>query len=658
MAITRAGDATPTSARATASASCARALAPARRSASPSYGEAIDLNGVRVSLHPAGHILGSAQVRIEYRGEVWVVSGDYKTEPDSTCTPFEPLRCHTFVTESTFGLPIYRWSPEALVLDEIRAWWRSERADGARVGALCLRVRQGAARTRRLRDADIGPIYTHGAIERLNRDYRDSGVSIARHDLRECIAARSRLLEWTRPRATVRRRVALAAALRRHLDRIRVGLDAHSRRATSTLDRPRLRALRSRRLAVAARRDRGDGRRACVGDAWLPRAGRALAASSTASRPKRWRVGGRARERPSCRISPSPARRSSREALRRTLHRDRRDDAHEREGRRDGRVFHECSTGGRGVGGSLSERRAAEAADSRSSARGVGDAKRAASREWLFEECYTAVGDLAETITLLLPETRRRGRSPASRVDRGPPARRSPAATRPTQREAILGSWRELAGTERFVWNKLITGGFRVGVSQPLVIRALSRASGIAEGVIAHRLTGTWEPTRRRRGRALVAEQTTDADISRPYPFYLAYALEDELETLGDAAEWQAEWKWDGIRAQLIRRDGQNVPLVARRGARDGSLSRRSAAAAEWLPDGTVLDGEIMPWKDGQPLPFAQLQRRIGRKTLGAKILEEVPVVLVVYDLLEVGGQDVRDAAAVVATRAGRRAVA
>ena len=138
-----------------------------------------------------------------------------------------------------------------------------------------------------------------------------------------------------------------------------------------------------------------------------------------------------------------------------------------------------------------------------------------------------------------------------------------------------------------------------------------------------------------------MAAETSDADVSRPYPFFLAYPLEDELEALGDATEWQAEWKWDGIRAQVIRRNGQT--FIWSRG--EELVTERFpeiAAAADFLPDGTVLDGEIMPWKEGKPLPFAQLQRRIGRKSLGGSILAEVPVVLIGYDLLEHDGRDIR----------------
>jgi putative mRNA 3-end processing factor len=146
---------------------------------SADWGEPIDVGGVRVSLHPAGHILGSAQIRVEHRGEVWVVSGDYKTDPDPTCTPFELVRCHTFITESTFGLPIYRWPPEGQVFDAIRGWWKAN-ADMKRASVLFGYALGKAQRLLAgLADADIGPIYTHGAVERLNADYRAAGVRLA-----------------------------------------------------------------------------------------------------------------------------------------------------------------------------------------------------------------------------------------------------------------------------------------------------------------------------------------------------------------------------------------------------------------------------------------------------------------------------------------------
>ena len=143
------------------------------------WGEPVDVNGVRISLHPAGHILGSAQIRVEHRGEVWVASGDYKVEPDPTCTPFELVRCHTFITESTFGLPIYRWTPDRDVFDEIRGWWRINRDHGRASVLFGYALGKAQRLLAGLADADIGPVYTHGAVERLNRDYRRDGVRLA-----------------------------------------------------------------------------------------------------------------------------------------------------------------------------------------------------------------------------------------------------------------------------------------------------------------------------------------------------------------------------------------------------------------------------------------------------------------------------------------------
>src|SRR5262245_6108310 len=145
------------------------------------YGEPVDLGGVRVSLHPAGHILGSAQVRIEHRGEVWVVSGDYKLTPDPTCAPFEPVRCHTFITEATFALPIYRWPDEAIVMGQINRWWQRNRIRN-RASVL---TAYGLGKAQRILaslnagpDAAIGPVFTHGSVERLNEAYRRSGVRL------------------------------------------------------------------------------------------------------------------------------------------------------------------------------------------------------------------------------------------------------------------------------------------------------------------------------------------------------------------------------------------------------------------------------------------------------------------------------------------------
>lgn len=259
---------------------------------------------------------------------------------------------------------------------------------------------------------------------------------------------------------------------------------------------------------------------------------------------------------------------------------------------------------------------------------------------WLFSECYDAVGDFAETMALLLPDGGGGGEEEglAYWIERRLLPLRG--ADEAAQREALLAAWGELGQGERFLWNKLLTGGFRVGVSQRLITRALAQVCGVDDAAIAHRLMGEWEP-----GAAwyqgLLAAETADADVSQPYPFFLAHPLEGDPAGLGDPAGWQAEWKWDGIRAQLIRRAG--MTFIWSRG--EELVTERFpelAAAGDLLPDGSVLDGEILPFADGAVLPFAQLQRRIGRKTLGKKLLAEVPVVLFAYDLLEETGADIR----------------
>ncbi len=263
----------------------------------------------------------------------------------------------------------------------------------------------------------------------------------------------------------------------------------------------------------------------------------------------------------------------------------------------------------------------------------------AAIPNWLFEESYHAVGDLAETIALLLPEAQKSSDRPLHYwvEERLLPLARWEDEQR---RESLVSAWREMDESQRFVWNKLITGAFRVGVSQNLVVRALAQASGVEASVISHRLMGDWHPSPDFY-KQLLAKESEDADISRPYPFFLAYPLEAPLETLGELSEWQVEWKWDGIRSQLIRRQWRTF-LWSRGEELVTDRFPELEALGAFLPEGTVVDGEILPWKDGSPLPFAQMQRRISRKVLGPKILGEVPVVILAYDLLEWNGLDIR----------------
>ncbi|MBX9950413.1 MAG: ATP-dependent DNA ligase [Candidatus Obscuribacterales bacterium] len=266
--------------------------------------------------------------------------------------------------------------------------------------------------------------------------------------------------------------------------------------------------------------------------------------------------------------------------------------------------------------------------------------EKAGLSDWLFAESYDAVGDLAETIALLLPPPRSNSDVPLREwvEERLMPLRTKSEAE---QKALLVTYWDELSTSERLVMNKIITGSFRIGVSQLLVIKGLSNASGVDEAAIAHRLMGDWSPTEE-FFTSLFSEDTQDADVSRPYPFYLAYPLEQEPEALGEVGDWLAEWKWDGIRSQLIRRQGKT--FIWSRG--EELITERFPElleASQQLPDGTVIDGEILAWAEGEVLPFNLLQKRITRKSLSKKLLQEIPVALMAYDILEHDGIDIRD---------------
>ncbi len=264
---------------------------------------------------------------------------------------------------------------------------------------------------------------------------------------------------------------------------------------------------------------------------------------------------------------------------------------------------------------------------------------------WLIDESYSSVGDLAETIALLTAGT---AHSEANTddisladwiEDRLLPLRE---ADEDVQRRSITGWWRELPYRQCFLLNKLLTGELRVGVSQLLVTRALADVSGIERTELAGRLMGDWQPGAL-FWQALHAAESPRTDPAVPYPFFLASPLEGEPSQLGDREAWQAEWKWDGIRGQLIRR-GSECHLWSRGEERITERFPEIVDAAATLPDGIVLDGEVVAWKDGRVQPFALLQQRIGRKKLTADILAAVPVHFLAYDLLELNGQDLRAA--------------
>ncbi|MGF6673182.1 DNA ligase-associated putative exonuclease [Paraburkholderia sp. WSM4174] len=242
------------------------------------YGEPLTIGAARVSLHPAGHVLGSAQVRIEHAGRVWVASGDYKLEADPTCAAFEPVRCDTFITESTFGLPIYRWDTPQSVFDSIDSWWRHNASEGRASVLFCYSFGK-AQRVLASVDAAIGPIFCHGALEPLNRAYRDAGVRLPALGLVGEIAAKDKgvFKQALIVAPALRAEQRVAQALRRLQRCVRVGLDAPARRASPARRRSWLRAVGSRGLAGFANGDTRERRLARDRHAWLDRTDGALA---------------------------------------------------------------------------------------------------------------------------------------------------------------------------------------------------------------------------------------------------------------------------------------------------------------------------------------------------------------------------------------------
>lgn len=287
--------------------------------------------------------------------------------------------------------------------------------------------------------------------------------------------------------------------------------------------------------------------------------------------------------------------------------------------------------------------------------------ERAGLPDWLFDESYQAVGDLAETIAHILPPATRESELGLTQwiEERVLPMR---GASPDILRERLIAYWDELDWSGRFLLTKLIGGGFRVGVAKQLVVRALAEVAGVDHRVIAQRMVGWTDsrlsPSAERyvklvaaeangndddAAQSLLATPGDSRDAGLPYPFFLAHPLQAETRTLGDPTDWLIEWKWDGIRAQLVKRAGQ-VWIWSRGEDLITERFPEVVALGHALRDGTVIDGEILAWQPDadRPLPFARLQPRITRKTLTKKVLADSPSTLLAYDLLEADGIDLR----------------
>ena len=275
--------------------------------------------------------------------------------------------------------------------------------------------------------------------------------------------------------------------------------------------------------------------------------------------------------------------------------------------------------------------------------------RRAGIDDWLFDACYQAVGDFAETVAHVLPPPERtsdlglaewveerllplRGLSPVEQSDR------------------VAAYWDELDDAGRFLFNKLIGGEFRIGVSKLLVQRALAEGSGVDAKLVAQRMMGYTDkgatPSAERFAQLTASAEPGPLDVGQPYPFFLAHSLDFAVEQfeakLAAPEQWQVEWKYDGIRAQVVKR-ARRVWIWSRGEELVTERFPEVVAVAQRLADGTVLDGELVAWSEGRVLPFALLQQRIGRKSLTRKVLDDAPVAFIAYDVLEDGGADLRE---------------
>ena len=265
--------------------------------------------------------------------------------------------------------------------------------------------------------------------------------------------------------------------------------------------------------------------------------------------------------------------------------------------------------------------------------------------EWLFADCYAHVGDSAEVIALLLRDMPLRGESAAdiplqAWMEQMIPLVKA-AETEEERRALIVTWWRSLYDNEIFVLNKVLTGAFRIGASEKLVIKGLSAASGIPEALLAHRLMGDFEPTVAFYD-TLLSTAAVETAPSQPYPFFLAAPIDTDKFKDEDPTLWLAEWKWDGIRAQIIKR-ADEVFIWSRGEDLVTAQFPEIVTAVQAFPNGHVLDGEILCWQGDRPLSFNHLQKRLGRKRVTKKVMQENPVRFIAYDLIEQAGQDIRE---------------
>lgn len=258
---------------------------------------------------------------------------------------------------------------------------------------------------------------------------------------------------------------------------------------------------------------------------------------------------------------------------------------------------------------------------------------------WLFQESYSSVGDLGETLSLVLPP-------PSEKIERSLSQWMTDIInlkdrTEAEKKEFVLQSWNGLDYTERLIFNKLLGGSFRIGVSYKTLINALTKYSGQETNVLMHSIMGKWQPEEISFEELILAEKV-NPDNSKPYPFCLAYALEKELPELGNPEEWLIEYKWDGIRGQIIRRNDE-VFIWSRGEEMITEQFPEIVETVQSMKGNFVIDGEILAVKEGNVLNFNELQKRLNRKNITKKMMMDIPIEVFAYDLLELEGNDLRE---------------
>lgn len=613
--------------------------------------ESVTINGVKLSFHSAGHVLGSAQVRVEYRGEVWVASGDYKLQRDPTCCAFEPVRCHTFITESTFGLPVYRWPDSDAVFEEINQWWQYNRAHGI-VSILHGYSLGKSQRVLASIDATIGPIYVHGAVAKINAAYKASGVHLPeaaayKEDLDVDLRGALLIGPFSNPHA-------IANGAEFSLGSASGWLRTKRNRKASALDRGFIlsdhadwndllqvtEATGAECVVIScgyvhalgywlrARGISAGGVNTIRDDAPLPGAGFEPDGQSTF---------GESVAPPDIEATAALTSASSLSAA--GVGASFSQVCQQLDGRSQGKTaaLHQFFTNATDADATAALRllrgneprqtvRSSVLRDLALSESGIPD--------WIYRLCYEESGDLIETISLIVPL--RASSSSLSLTALLEKVGAVCASGETVQEKEVVRLWKELDCEDRMVANRILSGGFRM--DEPALVPALARLTGIEERAIAYRMknfstvNGTF--TEMLTGAGELAQ-------FMPMDFHPVKHIDcvEQIEQSGNSKS-VAELRWDGIPAQLVKRNGQ-ILLWWSNGQLLNDVFPEIIEAADRMPDNTTIEGDILGWKQADVLPKAVLRRRL-RSPGNRKLRQEVPVVFMAHDVLQQKNCDVR----------------